>query len=190
MLACADLSLAKRLAGFLATPDFRLYAGSDPIGVETGAAAKNVIAIAAGAAIGAGFGENARAALITRGIAEVSRLIVGLGGRPDTAFGLSGIGDLVLTCTGASSRNYSLGVALGEGQALAEILAERSTVAEGVETAPALAARARGDRRRDARHRRGGGPARRPDHAGGGAREAAGSADRHRVAGLVPLAGR
>lgn len=142
VLAAAELGLAQRLAGLLATPDFRLYASDDPVGVEVGGAAKNVIAIAAGAAIGAGLGENARAALITRGVAELGRLIAALGGRAATAAGLSGMGDLVLTCTGASSRNYSLGLALGQGTKLAEILAARSTVAEGVETAPALAARA------------------------------------------------
>ena len=142
VLACADLALAHRLARMLASPSFRLYAGDDPTGAEIGGAAKNVIAIAAGAAIGAGYGENARAALITRGIAELGRLITALGGRPATAAGLSGIGDLVLTCTGTGSRNYSLGVALGGGASLQQILAGRSTVAEGVETAPALAARA------------------------------------------------
>ncbi len=142
VLACGDAGLARGLAAMLATPAFRIYAGDDPVGVAVGGAAKNVVAIAAGAAIGAGYGENARAALITRGIAELSRLIAALGGRAATAAGLSGIGDLVLTCTGPASRNYSLGAALGRGQALADILAARSTVAEGVETAPALAARA------------------------------------------------
>ncbi len=142
VLACEDLDLAQRLARMLASPSFRIYAGDDPAGVEVGGAAKNVVAIAAGAAMGAGYGENARAALITRGITELGRLIAALGGRPATASGLSGIGDLVLTCTGAASRNYSLGVALGQGTPLPEILAGRSTVAEGVETAPALAARA------------------------------------------------
>ena len=90
----------------------------------------------------AGLGENARAALITRGLAELAGLAEALGGRAETVAGLSGLGDLVLTCTGATSRNYSLGVALGQGRALAAILAERSTVAEGVATAPALVARA------------------------------------------------
>ena len=142
VLACRDLALAQRLAASLSGGGFRLYAGADPIGVEICGAAKNVIAIAAGAAIGAGHGENARAALITRGIAELSRLIVALGGAAETASGLSGIGDLVLTCTGRASRNFSLGVELGQGRELAAILAGRSTVAEGVETAPALAARA------------------------------------------------
>ncbi|MCQ8280164.1 NAD(P)H-dependent glycerol-3-phosphate dehydrogenase, partial [Acetobacteraceae bacterium KSS8] len=143
VLACRRLDTARELAASLSAGAFRVYAGADPLGVEIGAAAKNVIAIAAGAAIGAGFGENARAALVTRGIAELSRLIVALGGQAETASGLSGVGDLVLTCTGPSSRNFSLGVALGQGQPLAAILGARSTVAEGVETAPALSARAR-----------------------------------------------
>ncbi len=143
VLACRTLDTARDLASALSAGAFRIYAGADPLGVEVGAAAKNVIAIAAGAAIGAGFGENARAALVTRGIAELSRLIVALGGQAETASGLSGVGDLVLTCTGPSSRNFSLGVALGQGQSLSTILGARSTVAEGVETAPALSARAR-----------------------------------------------
>jgi glycerol-3-phosphate dehydrogenase (NAD(P)+) len=130
--------------GRLATPSFRLYGNDDPVGAQVGGAAKNVIAIAAGAVIGAGLGENARAALITRGLAELSRLAVALGGRTETVSGLSGLGDLLLTCTGPSSRNYSLGLALGRGEALADILAARDTVTEGVPTAPALVARAAG----------------------------------------------
>jgi glycerol-3-phosphate dehydrogenase (NAD(P)+) len=110
--------------------------------VQLGGAAKNVIAIAAGAVIGAGLGENARAALVTRGLAELGRLAVALGGRSETVMGLSGLGDLLLTCTGAASRNYSLGVALGRGESLAAVLAGRSAVTEGVATAPALVARA------------------------------------------------
>ena len=141
-LAATDPSLRAHLTRLLATPQFRLYGNDDPIGVQAGGAAKNVIAIAAGAVIGAGLGENARAALITRGIAELSRLIAALGGRTETAMGLSGLGDLLLTCTGPSSRNYSLGHALGRGETLANILAARSNVTEGVATAPALIARA------------------------------------------------
>ena len=102
-----------------------------------------MIAIAAGAVIGAGLGENARAALITRGLAELARLAVALGGRAETVMGLSGLGDLLLTCTGPASRNYSLGLALGRGEKLADVLAARSAVTEGVATAPALVARAR-----------------------------------------------
>ena len=108
-------------AALLGTPSFRLYGNDDPIGAQVGGAAKNVIAIAAGAVIGAGLGENARAALITRGLAELSRLAVALGGRAETVMGLSGLGDLLLTCTGSSSRNYSLGLALGRGETLAEL---------------------------------------------------------------------
>lgn len=142
VVAAEDAGLRADVVAALATPGFRLYGNDDPVGAQVGGAAKNVVAIAAGAVIGAGLGENARAALITRGLAELARLAAALGGRAETVAGLSGLGDLVLTCTGASSRNYSLGVALGQGQALAEILAGRSTVAEGVATAPALVARA------------------------------------------------
>lgn len=134
---------AQDWANKLSTPTFRLYANHDPIGVEIGGAAKNVFAIAAGLAMGAGFGENARASIITRGIAELSRLSIGLGGEPMTLAGLAGVGDMILTCTGQGSRNYSLGVELGQGRKLQEILARRTTVAEGVTTAPALLKRAK-----------------------------------------------
>lgn len=144
VVAAAETGLRGDVIAALATPEFRLYGNDDPIGAQVGGAAKNVIAIAAGAAIGAGLGENARAALITRGLAELTRLCMALGGKPATIAGLSGLGDLLLTCTGASSRNYSLGMALGQGAALADILGQRSTVAEGVATAPALVARAAG----------------------------------------------
>ncbi len=126
----------------LATPEFRLYGNDDATGAQVGGAAKNVIAIAAGVVVGAGLGENARAALVTRGLAEVARLAMALGGRAETVAGLSGLGDLLLTCTGASSRNFSLGFELGLGRRLTEVLGERSTVTEGVTTAPALAGRA------------------------------------------------
>jgi glycerol-3-phosphate dehydrogenase (NAD(P)+) len=142
VVAGTDPTLRAKIINTLATPAFRLYGNDDPVGAQVGGAAKNVIAIAAGAVIGAGLGENARAALITRGLAELSRLAVALGGRAETVSGLSGLGDLLLTCTGASSRNYSLGLALGRGEALADILAARDTVTEGVATAPALLARA------------------------------------------------
>jgi glycerol-3-phosphate dehydrogenase (NAD(P)+) len=144
VIAAADADLREHLAALLATPQFRLYGNDDPVGTQVGGAAKNVIAIAAGAVIGAGLGENARAALITRSLAELSRLIVALGGKTETATGLSGLGDLLLTCTGPSSRNFSLGHALGRGETLAAILAGRSAVTEGVSTAPALIARAAG----------------------------------------------
>jgi glycerol-3-phosphate dehydrogenase (NAD(P)+) len=144
VIASEDAVLRALLMDRLGSPTFRLYGNSDPLGVQLGGAAKNVIAIAAGALMGAGLGENARAALITRGIAELARLVSGLGGRAETAYGLSGLGDLLLTCTGPSSRNFSLGFALGQGGGLAEVLASRTTATEGVATAPALIARAVG----------------------------------------------
>jgi glycerol-3-phosphate dehydrogenase (NAD(P)+) len=126
----------------LVTPGFRLYGNDDPVGAQVGGAAKNVVAIAAGAVIGAGLGENARAALVTRGLAELGRLASALGGRADTVAGLSGLGDLLLTCTSAASRNFSFGRALGGGERPADILAARNSVTEGVATAPALVQRA------------------------------------------------
>jgi glycerol-3-phosphate dehydrogenase (NAD(P)+) len=143
-LAGSDAAMRDRLVDLLATASFRLYGNDDVIGAQIGGAAKNVIAIAAGAVIGAGLGENARAALITRGLAELGRLTVALGGRAETVMGLSGLGDLLLTCTGPSSRNFSLGFALGRGERLEDILATRDAVTEGVTTAPALIARAGG----------------------------------------------
>ena len=142
VVASTDAGLRGLVADRLGTTAFRLYGGDDPIGVQVGGAAKNVIAIAAGAVIGAGLGENARAALVTRGLAELSRLVLALGGRAETAAGLSGLGDLLLTTTGPGSRNTALGHALGRGAALADALAGRIGVAEGVATAPALVARA------------------------------------------------
>ncbi|MDB5369899.1 MAG: NAD(P)H-dependent glycerol-3-phosphate dehydrogenase [Roseomonas sp.] len=142
VVASTDARLREDAARRLGTASFRLYGQEDPMGVEVGGAAKNVIAIAAGAVMGAGFGENARAALVTRGLAEIARLAAALGGRAGTVAGLSGLGDLLLTCTGPGSRNFSLGVALGQGQPLADILAARNSVTEGVATAPALLARA------------------------------------------------
>jgi glycerol-3-phosphate dehydrogenase (NAD(P)+) len=144
VLATPDAVLRQAMAELLASPAFRIYGNDDAVGAQLGGAAKNVIAIAAGAVIGAGLGENARAALITRGLAELSRLVVALGGQAETVGGLSGLGDLLLTCTGPTSRNYSLGLALGQGAILADILTNRSTATEGVATAPALVARAAG----------------------------------------------
>jgi glycerol-3-phosphate dehydrogenase (NAD(P)+) len=144
VVAATDGVVRDRLTALLATPSFRLYGNDDPVGAQVGGAAKNVIAIAAGAVIGAGLGENARAALITRGLAELARLAVALGGRSETVMGLSGLGDLLLTCTGPASRNFSLGLALGRGERLDDVLAARSAVTEGVATAPALVARAAG----------------------------------------------
>ena len=143
VVAGVDGAARTAVMAALGSPDFRLYGNDDPVGAQVGGAAKNVVAIAAGAVIGAGLGENARAALVTRGLAELARLSLALGGRPETVSGLSGLGDLLLTCTGPSSRNFSFGLALGQGKTVAEILAGRDSVTEGVTTAPALVARAR-----------------------------------------------
>lgn len=137
-LACADEVLGQELAARIARPAFRPYVSDDVIGAEIGGAVKNVLAIACGVVEGAGLGQNARAALIARGFAEMSRFGVARGGRPETLAGLSGLGDLVLTCSSTSSRNFSLGKGLGEGQAAAALLADRRTVAEGAFTAPVL----------------------------------------------------
>ncbi len=142
VVAGLDTAARETVIAALATPDFRLYGNDDPTGAQVGGAAKNVVAIAAGAVIGAGLGENARAALVTRGLAELARLAVAVGGRAETVAGLSGLGDLLLTCTGAGSRNFSFGLELGRGRGVAEILAGRASVTEGVATAPALVARA------------------------------------------------
>ena len=142
VIATHDPALRAALISLLASPNFRLYGNDDPVGAQLGGAAKNVIAIAAGIVAGAGLGENARAALITRGLAELTRCVTALGGRGETVAGLSGLGDLLLTCTGAASRNYRCGVALGQGRTLAAALANSPGVVEGVATAPALLARA------------------------------------------------
>ncbi|RIV83119.1 NAD(P)H-dependent glycerol-3-phosphate dehydrogenase [Aurantiacibacter zhengii] len=128
----------ERLAPEIARPNFRPYYSDDVIGAETGGAVKNVLAIACGVVDGLGLGQNARNALITRGFAEMLRFGVALGGKPETLNGLCGLGDLVLTCSSTSSRNFSLGKALGEGMSAAEALADRRTVAEGAHTAPVL----------------------------------------------------
>lgn len=120
-----------------ATPRFRVYTNDDVIGVELGGALKNVMAIATGAVNGLGLGYNSAAALVTRGLVEMTRLAVAMGGRPETLAGLAGLGDLVLTCFGQLSRNRRVGFELGRGRALAEILAEMREVAEGVKTAKA-----------------------------------------------------
>ena len=144
VVASRNAPLRDAVRTMLGNQAFRLYSHDDPVGAQVGGAAKNVIAIAAGAVIGAGLGENARAALITRGLSEICRLTVSLGGRMETVMGLSGIGDLLLTCTGFASRNFSLGHALGCGETLSAVLARRSAVTEGVMTAAALVARAGG----------------------------------------------
>jgi glycerol-3-phosphate dehydrogenase (NAD(P)+) len=144
VVASTDGGLREQVRVMLGTNTFRLYGNDDPAGAQLGGAAKNVIAIAAGAVIGRGLGENARAALVTRGLSELCRLAIALGGRAETMMGLSGLGDLLLTCTGPSSRNFSLGHALGRGESLSHVLAGRSAVTEGVATAAALVARAGG----------------------------------------------
>jgi glycerol-3-phosphate dehydrogenase (NAD(P)+) len=137
-LAAADARLGAALVVALGSSCFRPYLSDDPVGAEIGGAVKNVIAIACGLAAGRKLGDNARAALITRGLAEIVRLGLAKGARAETLMGLSGLGDLTLTCSALQSRNFSLGVALGEGRALDEILAERHTVAEGVFSAAAV----------------------------------------------------
>jgi glycerol-3-phosphate dehydrogenase (NAD(P)+) len=137
-LAAFDPELAKALAAAIGGPSFRPYVTDDVVGAEIGGATKNVLAIACGVVEGKGLGDNARAALITRGLAELVRLAVAKGGRPATCMGLSGLGDLILTASSMQSRNYSLGVALGQGRKLADILGERRSVAEGVDTASAV----------------------------------------------------
>jgi glycerol-3-phosphate dehydrogenase (NAD(P)+) len=142
--ACADLAVAQLVQRTLSTSAFRVYTQRDVVGVELGGALKNVMAVATGIADGLALGYNARAALITRGLAEMTRLGVALGADPLTFAGLAGVGDLVLTCTGSLSRNRQVGLAIGEGATLAEVLAGRDTVAEGVATtasAHALATR-------------------------------------------------
>ncbi len=135
VIASHDPELADRLQQHFATARFRVYSSDDPVGVEVGGALKNVIAIAAGACDGLGFGNNTRAALITRGLAELSRLAVAKQANPLTLSGLAGMGDLVLTCTGDLSRNRTVGFELGRGRKLAQVLSGLGHVAEGVKTA-------------------------------------------------------
>jgi len=144
-VAGSTSAFADQAAALLRGGTLRTYPADDLVGVEIGGAVKNVLAIAAGASDGLGFGHNARAALITRGLAEATRLAVAMGGRAETLAGLSGLGDLVLTCTGDASRNRRVGLALARGEALAKILRDLGHVAEGV---PA----ARGVRALSARH--------------------------------------
>jgi glycerol-3-phosphate dehydrogenase (NAD(P)+) len=142
-LATDDPVIGALLVETIGTSTFRPYLSDDPIGAEIGGAVKNVLAIACGICSGRRLGENARAALLTRGLAELMRFGVACGGKAVTLMGLSGLGDLTLTCSSPQSRNYSLGVALGEGRALTKILAERRSVAEGVFSARAVVERAR-----------------------------------------------
>jgi glycerol-3-phosphate dehydrogenase (NAD(P)+) len=137
-LACEDEALGVALRARLSLPTFRTYATDDVAGAEVGGAVKNVLAIACGVVEGRGLGQNARAALIARGFAEMTRFGLAMGARRETLAGLSGFGDLVLTCSSTSSRNYSLGKGLGEGRAASALMADRRTVAEGAFTAPVL----------------------------------------------------
>ena len=142
-LACRDDELGRTLAEAIARPFFRPYLSTDVIGAEIGGAVKNVLAIACGIVEGRGLGQNARAALISRGFAEMTRFGLAKGARAETLAGLSGLGDLVLTCSSVSSRNFSLGVGIGQGRAAADLLADRRSVAEGAFTAPVLQQAAR-----------------------------------------------
>lgn len=137
-LAAEDEALAEQVRERLALPQFRLYLSDDVAGAEVGGAVKNVLAIACGVVEGKGLGQNARAALIARGFAEMTRFGLANGARRETLAGLSGLGDLVLTCSSTSSRNFSLGKGIGEGRSAAELMADRRTVAEGAFTAPVL----------------------------------------------------
>ena len=143
VLATKEAALGAELQQEFAAPNFRVYTNDDVLGVELAGAMKNVIAIAAGVCQGLGLGSNPLAALITRGLAEMSRLAAALGAQPETLTGLAGLGDLVLTCTGTLSRNRQVGIELGRGRALTEILAGMRMVAEGVGTTAALLALAR-----------------------------------------------
>ncbi|MGO4885181.1 MAG: NAD(P)H-dependent glycerol-3-phosphate dehydrogenase [Bryobacteraceae bacterium] len=134
VVASTDLALAAGVQAAFSGPAFRLYTSPDPAGVEIGGAVKNVVAIGAGVCHGLGLGSNTQAALITRGLAEMTRLAVALGGRPQTLAGLAGLGDLVLTCTGELSRNRTVGLELARGRTLEEIVGSMKMVAEGIKT--------------------------------------------------------
>ena len=142
-VACREVAYAIAVQSTLSCPWFRCYSSEDMIGVEVGGALKNVVAIAVGMSDGMGMGTNARAALMTRGLAEITRLAVAMGGKPETLGGLSGLGDLVLTCTGDLSRNRRVGLGLGEGRKLEAIVDEIGGVAEGIRTTRAACRLAR-----------------------------------------------
>ena len=142
-LAAEDPALAEQLRERIALPTFRIYVSDDVAGAEIGGAVKNVLAIACGVVEGKGLGQNARAALVGRGFAEMARFGMAFGAQRETLAGLSGLGDLVLTCSSTSSRNYSLGLGMGQGRSAAELMSNRKTVAEGAFTAPVLARLAR-----------------------------------------------
>lgn len=130
--ACEDEVKAKKVQAVWSGPLFRVYTSSDPVGVEIGGAVKNVLAIAVGCSDGMGFGDNTRAALITRGLVEMKRFVIAYGGQPETLSGLAGIGDLIVTCTSVHSRNHSVGERLGKGEKIGDILGSMQMVAEGV----------------------------------------------------------
>ncbi len=138
VVAFSDLGLAESLMGVFGNPMFRVYTNDDVVGCELAGALKNVVAIAVGMAHGMGFGDNTKASLITRGLAELSRIGVALGGRPLTFSGLAGLGDLVATCSSPHSRNRTVGAALGAGKTIAQVTAEMNMVAEGVKTSRAV----------------------------------------------------
>ena len=130
--ACEDAAKARRVQEIWSGPKFRVYTSSDPVGVEIGGAVKNVLAISVGCSDGMGFGDNTRAALITRGLVEMKRFVLAYGGQEDTLNGLAGIGDLIVTCTSVHSRNHSVGERLGKGEKIGDILGSMQMVAEGV----------------------------------------------------------
>ena len=130
--ACTDAAKAKRVQEIWSGPKFRVYTSSDPVGVEIGGAVKNVLAISVGCSDGMGFGDNTRAALITRGLVEMKRFVLAYGGQEETLNGLAGIGDLIVTCTSVHSRNHSVGERLGKGEKIEDILGSMQMVAEGV----------------------------------------------------------
>ncbi|HEX6219092.1 MAG TPA: NAD(P)H-dependent glycerol-3-phosphate dehydrogenase, partial [Sphingomicrobium sp.] len=138
-VASEDAALGEALRDRLGIPAFRIYLSDDVAGAEVGGAVKNVLAIACGIVEGKGLGQNARAALIARGFAEMTRFGLEMGAKRETLAGLSGLGDLVLTCSSTSSRNFSLGKGIGEGKSVADLMSDRRTVAEGAFTAPVLA---------------------------------------------------
>jgi glycerol-3-phosphate dehydrogenase (NAD(P)+) len=146
VIACRDAVLAVELQDLFMSSTFRVYTNPDVVGCEIAGALKNVIAIAAGISAGLGYGDNTQAGLITRGLAELTRLGVALGGAPPTFAGLAGLGDLVATCVSVHSRNRSVGVELGRGRPLDEIVTEMNMVAEGVRTTAAVLELAAGAR--------------------------------------------
>jgi glycerol-3-phosphate dehydrogenase (NAD(P)+) len=138
VVAIDDHVIASELQRIFTRPTLRIYTNPDVVGCEVGGVVKNVIAIASGMAQGMGFGDNTRATLITRGLAEMTRLGVAMGGHPETFAGLAGMGDLIATCSSGQSRNTAVGIALGQGRSIEEILASMSMVAEGVKSSPSV----------------------------------------------------